>query len=124
MGQAEKLNISCNGHTRKHEFDMLELDDSIDVILGKDILPHIDVALTGVVVNWDDNKVIYDDSIDDSEYQPSISHAGAVEEHKALLAALQKYIDDNQKIDKKSFCTIPESIVCLPTPEGKVAFRK
>ena len=89
------------------KFDILDLDDSIDVILGKDILPHIGVVLTGVAVNWDDNKIIYDDSIDDNEYKPNISHAGSVEKHKALLAALQKYIDENQKIDKNSFCTIP-----------------
>ena len=41
-----------------------------------------------------------------------------------MLLSLRKYVDENQKIDVQSFCNIPESIVHLPTPPGKVAYRK
>jgi len=123
-GTTSLLNVSYNGHQHKHSFEILELDDGIDVILGRDIFPFIGVTLNGVAVNWDDNKIVYDDSIDDSEYQPNVSYAGTEHEHKTLIYSLQKYIDENQKIDVRSFCNIPESVVHLPTPPGKVAYRK
>jgi len=60
FGQTEKLKISYNGRKYEHEFDVLELEDGMDVLIGTDILPYIGVALVGVAVNWDDNNEIFD----------------------------------------------------------------
>ncbi|KAG0972498.1 hypothetical protein G6F57_022865 [Rhizopus arrhizus] len=78
------------------------MHDKIDAIFGRDILPILGIHLTGVATNWDDNKVKFDDSIEDSEYIPNVSNAGTPDEHEALLLTLQSHIDKNQQIDVHS----------------------
>ncbi|KAG1132944.1 hypothetical protein G6F37_013325 [Rhizopus arrhizus] len=89
---------------------------------NRDILPIIGIHLTGVATNWDDNKVKFDDSIEDSEYIPNVSNAGTPDEHEALLLTLQSHIDKNQQIDVHSLCNLPEAVVKLDTP-GDWDFR-
>ncbi|EIE83903.1 hypothetical protein RO3G_08608 [Rhizopus delemar RA 99-880] len=93
----------------------------INAIFGRDILPRLGIRLVGVATNWDDNKVKFDDSIEDSEYIPNVSNAGTPEEHEALLQALQSHIDKNQQIAVHSLCNLPEAVVQLNTPHGKHA---
>ncbi|KAG1188572.1 hypothetical protein G6F70_009505 [Rhizopus microsporus] len=95
------------------------MSNEIDAIFGRDILPKLGIHLVGVATNWDDNKIVYDDSIDDTEYIPNVSNAGTPDEHEALILALQSHIDKNQQIDVHSLCNIPEAVVRLDTPKGK-----
>ncbi|KAG1194770.1 hypothetical protein G6F70_008745 [Rhizopus microsporus] len=119
VGQTDPLEIKYNGKNIKHKFDVLKsLDCDAPVLFGRDILPKLGIALVGVATNWDNNKVIFDDSIDDKEYIPNVSNAGTELEHKTLLTALQPIIDLNQKTDIKELCDIPEAIVRLETPDG------
>ncbi|KAG1006736.1 hypothetical protein G6F26_013867 [Rhizopus arrhizus] len=97
------------------------MHDKIDAIFGRDILPILGIHLIGVATNWDDNKVKFDDSIEDSEYIPNVSNAGTPDEHEALLLTLQSHIDKNQQIDVHSLCNLPEAVVKLDTPHGKHA---
>ncbi|KAG1446990.1 hypothetical protein G6F56_009400 [Rhizopus delemar] len=100
---------------------ILNLSDDTDAIFGRDILPKLGIHLVGVATNWDDNKVLFDDSIDDKEYVPNVSNAGTIDEHAALLLALQPSIEKNQKIDIHSLCNLPEAVVRIDTPEGQHA---
>ncbi|CEJ00528.1 hypothetical protein RMCBS344292_14581 [Rhizopus microsporus] len=95
------------------------MSNEIDAIFGRDILPKLGIHLVGVATNWDDNRIVYDDSIDDTEYIPNVSNAGTPDEHEALILALQSHIDKNQQIDVHSLCNIPEAVVRLDTPKGK-----
>ncbi|KAG1536023.1 hypothetical protein G6F47_012968 [Rhizopus delemar] len=107
LGVTDKLNV---GNQRANY-----------AIFGRDILPRLGIHLVGVATNWDDNKVKFDDSIEDSEYIPNVSNAGTPEEHEALLQALQSHIDKNQQIAVHSLCNLPEAVVQLNTPHGKHA---
>ncbi|KAG1612549.1 hypothetical protein G6F44_013388 [Rhizopus delemar] len=102
LGVTDKLNVGYKGQTVAHEFEVLNMHDKVDAIFGRDILPRLGIHLVGVATNWDDNKVKFDDSIEDSEYIPNVSNAGTPEEHEALLQALQSHIDKNQQIDVHS----------------------
>ncbi|KAG1212201.1 hypothetical protein G6F69_003902 [Rhizopus microsporus] len=119
LGVTDKMNVGYKGQTIVHEFEVLNMSNEIDAIFGRDILPKLGIHLVGVATNWDDNKIVYDDSIDDTEYIPNVSNAGTPDEHEALILALQSHIDKNQQIDVHSLCNIPEAVVRLDTPKVK-----
>ncbi|KAG0803154.1 hypothetical protein G6F16_013809 [Rhizopus arrhizus] len=98
-------------------------DDKSNVILGLDILSHLGIALTGVAHNWDDNEVIFDDSIDDT-VKPNNSPAGTEHERTQFIEKIQPLLTENMNIPKDAFCTVPESIIHLPTEKGKIVNHK
>ncbi|KAG1128427.1 hypothetical protein G6F37_013685 [Rhizopus arrhizus] len=94
------------------------------------------IGLTGVAVNWNDGENVYSKNkqkdelfnslnIDHDElYEPDNSPAGTSEERKAFMNIIQPSIDKNQKIPITSFCTIPESVVRLPTEKGATSYQR
>ena len=119
LGVTDKMDVGYKRQTIAHEFEVLNMSNETDAIFGRDILPKLGIHLIGVTTNWDDNKIVYDDSVDDTEYILNVSNAGTPDEHEALILALQLHIDKNQQIDVHSLCNIPEAVVRLDTPKGK-----
>ncbi|CEI92232.1 hypothetical protein RMCBS344292_06499 [Rhizopus microsporus] len=119
LGVTDKMGVGYKRQTIAHEFEVLNMSNETDAIFGRDILPKLGIHLIGVTTNWDDNKIVYDDSVDDTEYILNVSNAGTPDEHEALILALQLHIDKNQQTDVHSLCNIPEAVVRLDTPKGK-----
>ncbi|KAG1450460.1 hypothetical protein G6F55_009674 [Rhizopus delemar] len=121
-----------------HEFELVNFNHDLefDVLLGAEILPKMGIGLTGVAVNWNDGENVYSKNkqkdelfnslnIDHDElYEPDNSPAGTYEERKAFMNIIQPSIDKNQKIPITSFCTIPESVVRLPTEKGATSYQR
>lgn len=107
-----------------------------DILLGRDILPKLNIGLTGVafrikeehahsdadlseeVILRNLNIEIQDDTIPDKS--PAGSHTQRAEFHSIIKEAL----DENQNISVKSHCPLPESTVHLSTKEGATAYRQ
>ena len=55
--------VYLNGITFDHAYDVPEFNDSMefDVLLGTDILPKMNISLTGVAVKWDDVQILEED---------------------------------------------------------------
>ncbi|CEP12318.1 hypothetical protein [Parasitella parasitica] len=119
IGRTEPVEIKYNGRTSTHRFQIIDFDDDdkTDMILGYEILPKLGVALTGVAYNFDDN-IIFDDSINDALI-PNHSPAGNPKQQECFMKEIQPLLDENQRISKHSFCTVPESVNHLNTIEGK-----
>lgn len=139
IGKTEPLSLSyINNITFKHEFELVNFNHDLefDVLLGAEILPKMGIGLTGVAVNWNDGENVYSKNkqkdelfnslnIDHDElYEPDNSPAGSFEERKAFMNIIQPSIDKNQKIPITSFCTIPESVVRLPTEKGATSYQR
>ncbi|KAG1391545.1 hypothetical protein G6F60_012514 [Rhizopus arrhizus] len=139
IGKTEPLSLSyINNITFKHEFELVNFNHDLefDVLLGAEILPKMGIGLTGVAVNWNDGENVYSKNkqkdelfnslnIDHDElYEPDNSPAGSSEERKAFMNIIQPSIDKNQKIPITSFCTIPESVVRLPTEKGATTYQR
>ncbi|CEG75736.1 hypothetical protein RMATCC62417_10729 [Rhizopus microsporus] len=58
LGVTDKMNVGYKGQTIVHEFEVLNMNNEIDAIFGRDILPKLGIHLVGVATNWDDNKVV------------------------------------------------------------------
>ncbi|KAG1464221.1 hypothetical protein G6F56_005129 [Rhizopus delemar] len=121
-GITENLNINYNGINTKHSFHVINMDEELSLYLGMDILPKLGIGLTGVAHMWDNEKPnIYDDHIDDDQ-PPNESPSGNEAERKRFFKYIIPLIKENEAIDKSSFCTMPESIVELPTPDANRTF--
>ena len=121
IGITEPLELRYNGKTFHHSLEIMEFNenDKSDAILGIDLLSHLGISLTGVAHNWDDNLIVFDDSIDDT-VKPNDSPAGDQLQRNEFMSNIQPLLDNNMKIPKNAFCTISESIIRLPTEKGKV----
>ncbi|KAG0161741.1 hypothetical protein DFQ30_005923, partial [Apophysomyces sp. BC1015] len=54
IGITELLEIKYNNRTITHQFEVMDLSDTTDIILGYDILPKLGITLQGVAYKWDD----------------------------------------------------------------------
>ena len=52
------------------------------------------------------------------------SPAGTPKEYAAFLASIMAHMDQNQAIPPDAFCTSPEAVAHLPTPDGVSVYRK
>ena len=124
VGTTQPLNIHYNGRNIIHTFEIMELQDDTEVILGLDIMPKLGIALTGVATNWDDNAQVASTEEDQDTPEPNNSPAGTAQQQSLFKNAIQPFLDANLSIPKDSFCTVPESIVHLPTSQGSTTYQR
>ena len=101
-----------------------------DVLLGTDILPKMNINLTRVAVKWDDVQILEEDekfkniNFMESKNEPNKSPYGTSSQYKRFMNEIEPHVRNNQNIPITSFCTIPESVVRLPTKEGAIAYQR
>jgi hypothetical protein len=125
LGMTDEIEVKYNGRTIKHAFNVIEqMSDNIEAIFGCDIFPKLGIALTGVAYNWDDNKIIFDDSVVDKRYEPNVSKAGTDEEQAAFMATIKPSCERNKAIEIKELCPNPLALIKLETKPDQVAYRR
>lgn len=120
IGLTGPVSIKYNGLILTHSFHVLELSSNdYDILIGRDLIPKLDIGFLGLAYNWDDNKIQIKNN-DDKELleikEPNNSPAGTKEERIIFIDSITPYIDENQLIPKTSFCTLDISVVKLNTP--------
>ncbi|KAG0165760.1 hypothetical protein DFQ29_001387, partial [Apophysomyces sp. BC1021] len=124
IGVTNPLKIQYNNRTITHSFEVMKLHKGTDLLLGFDIMPKLGIALTGVAIKWDDQEHKPNTTTLTDIPEPNDSPAGTPETHANFLKAIQPFINANASIPKTSFCTVPESIVRLPTTEGASTYQR
>ncbi|KAG0733321.1 hypothetical protein G6F23_013462 [Rhizopus arrhizus] len=106
-----------------------------DVLLGTDILPKMNIGLTGVAFRFssehshsdtatDEIQILENINIDQvNEFEPDNSPAGTAEQRANFFDMIKDVLKKNQSIPVTSSCPMPESIIHLPTKEGATAYR-
>ncbi|SAL98425.1 hypothetical protein [Absidia glauca] len=93
-------------------------------VIGTELLSPLGIYLVGLAVSFDDTPTFeYDDEEEDIP-KPDESPAGTEQQRKDFFSQIDESMDLNQKVDPKSFCSVPESKVTLDTPEGKTCYRR
>ncbi|KAI9484919.1 hypothetical protein BDB00DRAFT_878337 [Zychaea mexicana] len=115
--------ILHNGITASHSFEVFEFNADAEVSIGSDLMPLIGIYLKGLASCWHRSSR---PSLPEPEDLPvpNNSLAGTPEQHKQFLESIQPYIQENINIPPSAFCTLPESVVRIHTPEGKVVNRR
>ncbi|KAJ8651359.1 hypothetical protein O0I10_013130 [Lichtheimia ornata] len=120
IGTTAPLHISYNGHKPTFSFEVMNLAHD-DVIIGKDLMPLIGIALTGLAFKWDDDDSISDspstlDMVEQEHNEPNNSPAGTPNERHDFERQIKPFMEANARIPKASYCNLEESVIELPTP--------
>ncbi|SAL96225.1 hypothetical protein, partial, partial [Absidia glauca] len=100
-------------------------DEKYDCIIGTDLFARLGIFIVGLATSYNDKPALqFDDNETNDLPTPDESPAGNKEEQLQFHKVIQNSITANQNIDKKSFCTVPESIVTLDTPPGKTCYKR
>ncbi|KAI8347359.1 hypothetical protein BD560DRAFT_338543, partial [Blakeslea trispora] len=135
-----KLSVTCNNQTIQREFEVMNLTNSneYDLSIGTDFMSSLGIGIYGLPMTFDDqdsneerleadrrfnNRSDLLDSIQRENESKENNPALGPQEFEKVMDYINQFIDENQAIPKGSFCTIPESVVCLDTPENATAYR-
>ena len=140
LGSTEPLTLSyINNISFKHNFEVVDFNEHMDfdVLLGTDILSKMNIGLTGVAFHWNRDNIYStlnecsDDQIRNVNFvngdqvdEPDNTPFGTVNERDAFMTQIELALKTNEEIPITSFCTVPESVVRLPTKEGATAFQR
>ena len=128
----------ANGIAFTHPLEVIEFNEEFDfdVLLGTDILPKINIGLTGVAYNVGMEHIHSDTMAVDrpcfenintdheNKLEPDNSPAGTPAQRAEFFETIKPSLAENQKIPVTSHCPMPESIIHLPTQEGATAYRR
>ncbi|KAG2192487.1 hypothetical protein INT47_002166 [Mucor saturninus] len=125
LGITSPLTLVHNGITITHSFDVFELSyDHITVFIGSDLMNKVGIYLSGLATSWSGtNRPTNPDPILNKIDQPNNSPFGTKAEYESFMAAIQPLLKANARIPITSLCTVPEFVIRLDTPPGKIAYR-
>jgi len=137
-----RLDVQCNNKTINKVFEVMNLTDNHDMSIGTDYMSALGIGLVGLPQSWNDTNDKFHmnnshnssskynnnsdllNSVDNDNNDLENSPAGTIAEYNEAIDFIQSHIQSNQKIPIGSFCTIPESVVSLNTPDGITSFRR
>lgn len=123
IGSTEMLTVQHGNKTVQHSFEIMPLSEGSEVVIGLDLMSKIGIAITGMATSWTKLTQAQEDPVVPFE-KPNDSPAGTKEEHDRFMSHIKPLLEANAMIPKTSFCTVPESIVELNTPEGVTSHRR
>ncbi|KAL0582327.1 hypothetical protein ABG067_007820, partial [Albugo candida] len=128
VGQFNNIDVLYNGISVKHDFELFDFNSDADVCIGRDLMPQINICMTGLATSWDLYEPVEEDPIDASVLEEDNTgnnyDAGTKEEREHMMREIQPLLDDNAKIPITSCCTLPGAEVELHIDESKYQFRR
>jgi transposase InsO family protein len=126
IGYTKPLSVQYNKKQLQVEFEAMRMpSDKYQCVIGTDIFAELGLFFIGLATSFDGPPPF---TFDDNEHldvpAPDNSPAGTDKEQALYLDSIRDSMYNNQTINKKSFCTVEESIVHLPTPAGKTCFKR
>ncbi|KAI8966917.1 hypothetical protein BDB01DRAFT_857440 [Pilobolus umbonatus] len=107
-------------------FDFYSDVDNVPLLLGLDILPKLNIGITGLVSSWFSyTGPSLPSPIDPNDTKPNESPFGSPKERQLMMSIIQPLLASNANISlKNTYCNLPGSIVRLETEPGRTAYRK
>ncbi|KAK4509772.1 uncharacterized protein ATC70_007074 [Mucor velutinosus] len=129
----------ANGIVFEHALEVVPFEQGLDfdVLLGVDVLPKMNIGLTGVAFRIDSehqhsdatehNERMFENinlDFEGKHLEADNSPAGTEEERQEFKTYMSEALKRNEEIPIESCCPLPEAIVKLPTKEGATAHRR
>lgn len=127
IGKTKLLEVVYRG--RKpflHSFEIIEMPNAhIPILLGRDLIPKLGIQITNTAHTFEEEeKIIFEDSIDEDVYIPNVTNACTEEEYDEFMKSMERYIKDNQNINIHELCPLEEAKVYLNTKPNAVAYAR
>ncbi|SAM02503.1 hypothetical protein [Absidia glauca] len=125
-GRTNELEVLYNGKKLFHSFEVMDLPEfeNYKCVIGTDLLSFLGIYMIGLAVSFNDNTPSDSEEEISDIPEPDHSPAGTEQEQNHFFEQIKESMQNNLKIDPKSFCSVPESKVTLDTPEGKTCYRR
>lgn len=129
-GVTEEVTIKSGARIVTCQLEVMALPDGPPIVIGQDIFDRLGFSIHGLPISHDGQQTSSDPVADTSpplvptECTDEESDQSFQARRRAIIAALQPAITENQAIPRNSFCTVPESVVRLNTPPGETAWRR
>jgi len=130
MGAIEAVVVGCGKITRLHDFEVAPLWQDTKVILGRDLLPHLGIALTNVPVMYPAEvkraqemqrpRVLVDPGQSDADECISDESNQALLENLKVKASIQR----NTSIPPNARCSLKEAMVTLNTGDAPPVYTR
>src|SRR3982074_2672180 len=130
IGVTEKVMIECGNKTIWHHCKVMKLSEGTDMLLGHNVITKLGITILGLLIGHEMAQRLPEPVADKI---PMLRPLGMPEAEKtaefievkdSFMKAIAEVVEENQKMSPNSFCTLPESVVYLNTPEGKYAYRR
>ncbi|KAK4512904.1 uncharacterized protein ATC70_003614 [Mucor velutinosus] len=121
------LKISYNKRSFIHTFEIFDFftdSDDCPMLLGLDIMPDLQIGITGLASTWfEELGPRLPDPID-PDIEPNNDPYGSPAERAKAFKPIEQLLVENAAIDlATTHCNLPGAIVQLETIPGKVAYR-
>ncbi|KAL6062843.1 Retrovirus-related Pol poly from transposon [Balamuthia mandrillaris] len=120
---APHVRVACGTRKFFHNFLVLKLSGSTQVIFGRDILDRIGIGLFGIPVRFpgpkpsvpDDKNIASSDKYVESPLPPELQ--------KAIVDRIKDLLEENSRIPQGPSCPLPEGTIRLDTGDHPPIFK-
>lgn len=121
------LHISYNKRKFIHKFEIFDFftdSDDCPMLLGLDIMPDLQIGVTGLTSTWyEETGPRLPDPVD-PDIEPNQDPYGSPAERAVAFKPIEMLLKENAAIDlATTHCNLPGAIVQLETIPGKIAYR-
>jgi hypothetical protein len=114
-----KLKVLYNSNVIYSSFELFDIYDDIHVCIGMDLMPLLNITISGLAMDWDSlTGPVPPQPIDPNKYIQNNSPYGSEKEREYLQRKIQPYVDTKKRIDPRSHCNLPGSNILLPLKDG------
>jgi len=121
------LKVSYNKRSFIHKFEIFDFftdSDNCPMLLGLDIMPDLQIGVTGLASTWFEEVGPRLPDPVDPDIEPNNDPFGSPAERAKAFAPVEQLLKENAAIDlATTHCNLPGAIVQLDTIPGKVAYR-
>jgi hypothetical protein len=128
IGCTPTISINAENKIVSHSCEVMDLPSDYDVLIGMDTFFKFGLGISGLPIGRALPSSV--PSITENSRPPRTPATPAEIEatpefmtmRDKFMAAIQPLLDENAAIPRDSFCTLPESVVDLPTTPGKSTY--
>ncbi|SAL97842.1 hypothetical protein [Absidia glauca] len=122
-GYTSPITIKYNGSYYTCQLEVMELALGRTMSIGTDLMKTFGIGYTGLAVAWDPpHKEVDEDPFKDKP-TPKQDPFCSEEERKIFMEYINPGLEENQQIPTDSFCTHPDAMIYLDTPDDAVCYR-
>lgn len=122
-GYTPELRLKYNGKSYTFKFEVMNLAFEKPMSIGTDLMKVLGIGYYGLATSWDPPSMEKLEEPFKDLPKPNEDPFGTPSERNALLDSIQESIHANESIPFGTFCTHPDAIVYLDTPESAACYK-